>query len=236
MDKKQKVSIIIPVANERTLIARTLTHLLSLGADEVIAVDGNSTDGTCELIKREFPSVRCFETAYPDRALQMNTGALEAQSDVFVFVHADMRLPDRAIERVQEKIEHGYIGGGFRKKYEPANLPLRIYEFFLNTLYLGLMRCLVGTNAIFVRREVFESLDGFPEVPLLEDMIFSDYIRKKGRIAIIEEPVVVSSRRYAKNGTLRQILKNARILLGYRLLKESPEDLRERYLVGSYER
>lgn len=202
----------------------------------MIAVDGNSRDGTCELIRCEFPSVHCFETPYPDRALQMNTGALEAQSDVFLFVHADMRLPDRAIELVQEKIEQGYIGGGFRKKYEPANLLLGIYEFFLNTFYLGLMHCLVGTNAIFVRRDVFESLNGFPEVSLLEDMIFSDGIREKGRIAIIEEPVVVSSRRYLERGVLRQILKNARILLGYKLLKESPEDLRERYLVGSHGR
>lgn len=202
----------------------------------MIAVDGNSRDGTDEIIRREYPSVCLFQTAYPDRALQMNAGAFEAQSDVFLFTHADVRLPDRAIGLVQEKIEQRYIGGGFRKKYEPTSFLLGVYEFLLNTIYLGLMHCLVGTNAIFVKREVFESLNGFPEVPLLEDLIFSDCMRKKGRITMIEEPVAVSSRRYMEHGVLRQILRNARILFGYKLLKENPENLREKYLVSSHGR
>ena len=99
------------MVNEKNLIADTLKHLLSLGADEVIAVDGGSKDGTCEIIKQDFPSVRCFETAYADRALQMNLGAFEAKSDIFLFVHADMRLPQNAVERVKEKIQLGFVGG-----------------------------------------------------------------------------------------------------------------------------
>ena len=234
MDNNTKISIILPVADERDLISVTLNHLLSLGADEVIAVDGSSHDGTDEIIRREFPSVRFFQTAYADRALQMNTGAFEAHGDIFLFVHADMRLPSGAIEAIKKQLALGFVGGGFMKRYEPANFLLKLYAFCLNRFYFSWMRCLAGTNAIFVKREAFESLHGFPEVPLLEDLIFSDCMKGKGKVAVIREPVTVSSRRYREHGTVRQILKNGRILLGYKFFHENLEDLKERYVSSSY--
>lgn len=229
MDDEQKVSIVLPVANEQKLIADTLNHLLSLGADEVIAVDGGSKDGTCEVIQRDFPSVRYFETAYADRALQMNLGAFEAKSDIFLFVHVDMRLPEDAVVGVREKIRQGFIGGGFVKRYEPANWMLNAYSFLQNTFLMKMMKCLVGSNAIFVSRSVFDAMHGYPEVSFLEDLIFSDCLSRKGRIAVINEAVRVSSRRYLETGILKQIFLNLRILLGHRWLHESPERLQERY-------
>ncbi|OGX04710.1 MAG: hypothetical protein A3G87_06285 [Omnitrophica bacterium RIFCSPLOWO2_12_FULL_50_11] len=222
------------MANERDLVSGTLNHLLSLGADEVIAVDGSSQDGTDEIIRREFPSVRLFQTACADRALQMNTGAFEAQGDIFLFVHVDMRLPSGAIHEVRNQIRLGFVGGGFIKRYEPANFLLKLYAFCLNRFYFSWMRCLAGTNAIFVRREAFESLHGFPEVPLLEDLIFSDCMKKRGKIAIIRKSVVVSSRRYLKRGIIRQILQNGRVFVGYKLFHERLEDLKERYVSHRY--
>lgn len=231
-----KISIILPVVNERELVSDTLNHLLSLGANEVIAVDGNSSDGTDKIIRNEFPSVRFFQTAYSERAFQMNTGGFKADGDIFLFVHVDMRLPQSAINEIRGKIQSGYIGGGFRKRYQPDNLLFKFYAFCLNHLYFARMRCLAGTNAIFVRRDVFESLSGFSEVPLLEDLIFSDGMKKKGKVAVIKTPVSVSSRRYLKHGTIRQILNNGRVFLGYRILHEKLDDLKERYALGAHGR
>ena len=234
MDKKTSVAIIVSVVNERKFIADTLNHLLSLGADEVIAVDGGSKDGTCEIIMQDFPAVRCFETAYPDRALQMNLGAFEAKSDIFLFVHADMRLPRNAVERVREKIGQRFVGGGFKKRYSPTNRVMNLYAFLQNTFYVGMMKCLVGSNAIFTIRSIFDAEHGFPDVAFLEDLMFSECLSRRGRIAVIDEPVTVSSRRYFESGVFRQILKNMRIMFGYKILHEDLESLRERYKVISH--
>lgn len=227
--EKQKIAIIIPVFNEKTRVGEALKHLLTLEADEIIVVDGRSTDGTYEMIKSEFPGARCYQTAFAERSFQMNLGAFESQSDVFVFVHADTRLPSKAVELIREKIDDGYIAGGFCKHYDRSNPVLDGYLAILNSIYLRQMRCLVGTNAIFAKRQVFEQIKGFPEVPFLEDVIFSDALRKAGRVAVIHEPVIVSARKYFKNGAVRQIFRNFRILLGYRLFHESPIKLREIY-------
>jgi len=195
----------------------------------VIVVDGKSSDGTCEIVKEKFPDVMCYQTAFPERSLQMNLGASKSKSDVFIFAHIDMKLPLDAVEMVRSKIQQGFIGGGFKKVYNPSTLLLRAYIYLLNQFYLAKMHCLVGTNAIFVTREIFEKMKGFSEVAFLEDMIFSECLNKEGGVAIVDQPVIVSSRKYFKNGVIKQILRNLRIVLGYRLLHESPVKLCEIY-------
>jgi len=195
----------------------------------VIIVDGKSSDETYKIVKEEFPDVMCHQTAFPGRSLQMNLGAIKSKSDVFIFAHIDMKLPLNAIEMVREKVQKGFIGGGFKKSYNPSSWLLRAYIYLLNQLYLTRMHCLVGTNAIFVTRAIFERINGFSEVAFLEDMIFSECLNKQGRVAIIDEPVIVSSRKYFKNGVIKQILRNIRIVFGYKILHESPVKLREIY-------
>ncbi len=227
------VAIIIPVLNEWILIIDALQRVSCLGADEIIVVDGNSNDGTYELIQKRFPRVRCLRTSHANRAVQMNAGAHEASSDILVFVHADSRLPDDAISYVQKIMQRGYVGGGFMKKYEPTNFVLNIYGFLLNHVYLRFCKNLTGSNAIFIRRDLFESLRGFPEVNFMEDVLFAKILKEAGRLSVIDEPVIVSSRRYQKNGVLKQIIRNARIIFDYRYLQRDPQELKKVYTANA---
>lgn len=192
-------------------------------------MDGGSTDGTHEIVRDRFPSARCYQSAVPGRSLQMNLGAAKSGADILIFVHVDMRLPGSAVDAVRRKIQDGCVGGGFAKRYHPSGRVLKIYNDFLNRFYLARMHCLVGTNAIFVTRRVFETMNGFPETAFLEDIIFSEGLNRQGGIAVIDDPVIVSSRKYLQNGILKQILRNARVIFGYHFLREHPDKLREIY-------
>ena len=227
--QKETIAVIIPVFNEKNCICQSLENFQSLRFAEIIVVDGGSTDGTYEIIKKEFPSIQCFQTTVTERAVQMNFGASKSISDILVFVHADTKLPINAGDLIRKKLDKDYIAGGFYKQYDQSNFLLQLYLKCLNYLYLGKMKCLVGTNAIFVKRTIFEQVKGFPEVPFLEDVIFSDIVNTAGSVAVVREPVIVSSRKYLKTGSFKQILRNFRILIGYKIFKKNPVRLLELY-------
>lgn len=225
-----KISIILPVVNEENLLGQTLEHLKQLDVFEVIVVDGGSLDGTCQIVEQFYPQkVRLIQTGRRERAFQMNAGAFAALGDILLFVHADMNLPDSAVSRIQDAIQKGYAGGGFKKQYVPSNFLMRVYATILNELYLGWMRCLVGTNAMFVKREIFLKMKGFADVSFLEDVMFAQCLKKFGKVAVVSDPVHVSSRRYFENGILRQIIKNMWIMCRYQWLHKNPDDLGEIY-------
>ncbi|VAX35223.1 hypothetical protein MNBD_UNCLBAC01-245, partial [hydrothermal vent metagenome] len=154
---------------------------------------------------------------------------VKSKSDIFVFVHVDTQLPFKSIDLIKEKINSGCIAGGFYKRYDHSNILLNYYLKFLNHFYLKKIHCLVGTNVIFVKRNVFEQVKGFQEVPFLEDVIFSDALKKMGKIGVIDDPVIVSSRKYREIGSVKQILRNARILVSYKIFHVSPIELRKIY-------
>ncbi len=222
------VSVILCCLNEAADILPCLQHVHGLGADELILVDGGSTDNTLE-IAQTFPHQVHLLNGHTGRAQQLNAGARRATGDVLLFTHIDMRFPLDAIQRIRAAIDEGAIGGGFRKRYQPAPRLLQLYGWLLNHVYLQWGSRLVATNGIFVRRDAFVDLGGFPEQPILEDVIFAKRLRQHGHIAVLRAAVQVSSRRYQASGMWRQVWRNARVLGGYYLLNEDFGRLRARY-------
>jgi rSAM/selenodomain-associated transferase 2 len=199
-----KISIIIPVLHEEQTIAPTLETLSRLTPDEIIVVDGGSTDRTREIVQRTL--AKCI-VAPRGRARQMNAGAHAAMGDVLLFLHADTRLPPSALTDVRTALgDLRFVGGRFDVKLDREEWMFRLIGTLMN-VRSRLTKIATGDQAIFVRRGVFDEIGGFPDLPLMEDVAFSRLLKKRGRIACLRRKVVTSARRWEKAGVWQTIFK-----------------------------
>lgn len=193
-------SIIVPVFNEAPLIRPFLGHLRERAPEaEVIVADGGSSDGTAELA-RDF----CDQlvTSKPNRAAQMNLGALGASGDVLWFVHVDAEVPQKCLNEISRMLDDPTVVGGFFRIRLPPDPVYRLTDSFAH--YAGIllgMRC--GDHGIFCRRSVFLDIGGFPEVPLMEDVEFFRRLLRSGRVMHSDKRIMVSARRYETIGRAR---------------------------------
>jgi rSAM/selenodomain-associated transferase 2 len=197
------VSVIIPTLNEEPVLAATLERARQTGVHEIIVVDGGSTDQTRAVAARRADTVIA---ARRGRAAQMNAGAALASGDVLLFLHADTLLPEGfapAVNRACAK--PGVVGGRFDVDLQPSSPLIRLTGALMNRRS-RLTRIATGDQAIFIRRDVFERLGGYADVPLMEDIDLSRRMKRAGRIACLRERVIASARRWQKNGVVKTIL------------------------------
>ncbi len=206
------VSVVIPARNEEHALPGTLRNLLGQQGDfEVILVDGASSDGTLDIANRWKGIFRdsgrrfVVRGSKPGRAVQLNLGARQAKGDVLLFLHADTHLPEGAILRIRKLLEDNrIIGGGFALRFQENDPWLRWVSVF-STLRGAGRRCFFGDQGLFVRRAIFESLEGFRLMPFLEDLDFAKRLRRAGRVGFIPLPVRTSGRRFLQVGLLRSL-------------------------------
>jgi rSAM/selenodomain-associated transferase 2 len=198
------ISVIIPCLEEATILQSRLVVLQHLRAagHELILVDGGSSDGSAELAN---PLVDRVLRSAPGRASQMNAGASEAKGDVLWFLHLDSELPPRAADAVLSAAMDGPGWGRFDIRLSGCGPLLRLVERMMN-LRSCLTGIATGDQGIFVRRDLFESVGGYPEIPLMEDIELSARLRSTARPFCLSERMVTSSRRWERDGILRTIL------------------------------
>lgn len=198
------LSVIIPTLNEAPHVGAAIR---SAQGDEVeiIAVDGGSTDGT-QTVSRE-AGARVLK-APPGRALQQNRGAAQAQGKVLLFLHADTCLPrDYASQVFEILMDRRTVLGAFRFKTDLNHPIMKGIEALANarSRYLGLP---YGDQGLFVHESVFKGINGFPEVPIAEDLFFVRKLSRLGRIGIAPGHVTTSARRWRNLGLLRTTFLN----------------------------
>ena len=173
-------------------------------AAEVVLVDGGSTDATAAIAARS-RQVRLL-TSPRGRARQMNAGARAAGGDVLLFLHADTLLPDGALAAVEATVgDPGVIAGRFDVRFDNPRPVFRMIAWFMNqrSRWSGIS---TGDQAIFVCREPFEALGGYPEMPLMEDVELCRRFKRRGHMAALRLTVTTSARKWERAGAVRIIL------------------------------
>ncbi|HBR14515.1 MAG TPA: family 2 glycosyl transferase [Candidatus Omnitrophica bacterium] len=202
------ISVIIPVYNEEEcLLKNDVYYQVISQAGELIFVDGGSTDRTVSLAQKLGRVI----TAPKNRGAQMNRGANEAKHNIFLFLHADAFIHLENLQQIVKAIEgKKYIGGCFKQVLDD---PAILYRWIAWTgnIRAKVSKVFYGDQAIFVRRDVFQQLGGFPEVKIGEDVLFTKKLRRKGRVGILPFAVNCSTRRWKKQGIWQTFLLNLRI-------------------------
>lgn len=219
------VSIIIPTLNEEKCLPLLFKNLSSLkGSYEIIVVDAGSTDDTLSKVSSR---ARVLKNVKGGRGAQLNRGAKIARGDILLFLHADTRLPENAIELVEKAVEDGCSGGRFRVKLDEIGFIYQIIERGINNRD-RITGGSTGDQAIFVRKDIFERLGGFKEIPLCEDLDFARRLKRTGKYVQLPAYVVTSARRWAKEGPYSVIIIMWLIRLLF-LLGYPPQKLKKIY-------
>jgi rSAM/selenodomain-associated transferase 2 len=201
----KKISVIIPTLNEIKNIHSCLAsvQVLRNHGHEVIVVDGGSRDGTCERITGLVDKVIHHTRG---RATQMNAGVRFATGNIFVFLHADTLLPENADVCIISASVGRKSWGRFNIQLSGSHWSFRVIERCMN-LRTRLSGIVTSDHAIFVSKDLYEDVGGFPEIALMEDIAISQKLKTKIDPTCLKQKVITSSRRWEENGIIKTVLK-----------------------------
>lgn len=218
-------SVIIPTFNEQEKINEIIQDVKTKAENfhvEIIVSDSSPNQQTLKSIThaniKKVPSQK-------GRGVQLNTGTENAAGDVFVFLHADTKLPEKAFLQIN-KILKKYPSGSFKFGVENAGFGLKIIEFFVNLRNL-ITNAPYGDQAVFMTQDFFREIGGFKDIPLMEDLDIMKRIPRKS-FKILSQKISTSGRRYKKYGIAKTTFKNLYIRTLY-LLDRDPQELYKIY-------
>jgi rSAM/selenodomain-associated transferase 2 len=198
------VSVIIPTLNEEGCLEDTLLLLRQHRPHEIIVVDGGSSDATCRLAG----AADLVLHGPRGRAAQMNLGAANATGDALLFLHADCSVETGALEDAEHLLRRSGVAGGCFTMTVRAHGPLYRCVDMCATARVRLTGLVYGDQGLFLLREPFAHQGGFPVLSFMEDLFFSQQLRRLGRIAVSSRRIFVSPRRWQRSGLVRQSLRN----------------------------
>jgi rSAM/selenodomain-associated transferase 2 len=227
-----KFSIIVPVFHEAERIDDLIVHLRRLGPEkepEIIVVDGAPEKDTLRVIRNDGVVKISSERG---RAKQMNAGASVAKGEILIFLHADTELPQNALKRINALVNtKEYVGGAFDLGIKSDKIIFKVIAF-LASLRSRLNRIPYGDQAIFIRKEYFDQIGGYKEIPLMEDVELMRRVKRSGeKIMIFPDRAMTSLRRWENEGLVYCILRNWSLQILY-LFGVSPYHLVKYYKSG----
>ena len=203
------ISIIIPVLNEREGVIKVVDYLRKIKGGcpiEIIVVDGDKKGSTIQYIHdKDVIAIK----SQRGRAIQMNNGAKRACGDVLLFLHADTFIPHNAFEHIIAVMRtEKYVGGAFDLGFVSKKWVFKLIAS-VASLRSRITRIPFGDQTIFIKRNYFEKIGGYTNIPFMEDIELMQRIKKRGdKIHIIPAKVITSTRKWEEDGTLFTMLRN----------------------------
>ncbi|MGD0152865.1 MAG: TIGR04283 family arsenosugar biosynthesis glycosyltransferase [Thermacetogeniaceae bacterium] len=219
-----KISVIIPTLNEEIGIGALLESLSSRPDLEIIVSDGGSADRTEEICRTCGVT---FIAGHPCRGRQMNAGAKIASGEILLFLHADSSLEGRVLDEVRNAVSNGKRWGCCTFGFNENCLFFKVLAAICRWRVLLSSIC-YGDQGIYCTRELFRRVNGFPDLPLFEDRVFSGRMRRVGRAFVVQGRITTSTRRFRKRGLWSMLWKSQLLKLMF-MLGVSPYKLSSMY-------
>lgn len=218
------LSVIIPAINEERNIQKTIVAANNKDT-EIIVVDGGSTDRTRTVAEKAGATVLTTEKG---RALQQNAGAASAKGKVLLFLHADTLLPEHYVNHVFEMLMPKKTAAGAFRFMTDCRMPfMNIIEWMTN-VRSWLFQLPYGDQALFMKKDLFHTVGGFPNVAIAEDLFLVRTLKRYGRIRTAHAYAVTSGRRWQQIGITKTTLINLTVMVGC-YLGISPETMAPLY-------
>jgi rSAM/selenodomain-associated transferase 2 len=222
----QDIAVVCAALNEQASVGQAVQSAFAAGAGEVLVVDGGSVDQTIQVAQQH--GARVIRSPR-GRARQQNIGAAHAQGVVLLFLHADSRLAPACLQQICDCLNRDphATWGAFRQRIMHDGLAYRCLEWG-NAWRVRWRRLPFGDQAIFARRNTFESVGGFPDIPFLEDLRLSLLLRHQVAPCLLDGPLFISARHWQSRGVIRQTFRNWSVQWAH-ARGAAPEALREGY-------
>ena len=214
------VSVIVPVLDDTGAATALAGQIVADPRIEVILVDGGS-DASLDCLAGQRADLRLIRTP-PGRGRQMNAGAAAASGEWLVFLHVDSTLPTGWLDTF-EHLPPEVSAGWFRFALDDSAWQARVIERGVRWR-VRLFGLAYGDQGVFVRRDLFQRMGGYRELPLLEDVDFVRRLGHQGGVAEVPLPLVTSSRRWRRDGWWRRSALNLALVTLY-FLGVSPDRL-----------
>lgn len=204
----QTLSVVVPIFNEIAVLPALLAQLAELRADQLILVDGGSNDGSYQWLEQHKDKAFTLLQTASGRALQMNAGAAQCTSDMIVFLHADTMLPKDAKKEILAARNNLRLWGRFDIAFSDVGsnrIAMPVVAWFMN-VRSRLSSIATGDQAIFVDRQLYNIVGGFPNLPVMEDVALCKQLKRHCVPACSRLKAITSARRWQQNGVIKTVL------------------------------
>ena len=204
------LSVIVPVRNEQPTTLESLVDLAHhAGVTEVIVVDTSDQHSTVDklnALQTEFETIRVVHSQTPGRAHQMNQGGRLATGEILWFIHADTRVPPDAAARIVDSVSVNHPWGRFDVRFDNSSKRMKLVAFTMNWRS-ALTGICTGDQAIFLTRDLFDQLGGFPDIAIMEDVALTRQLKRTASAIRLRQPVTTSARRWESHGYLKTVVQ-----------------------------
>lgn len=219
----------MPVLNEEAVLNDRLSALPLSDEEELIVVDGGSSDLTIKIASAHTEKVL---NGPRGRARQMNLGAKAATGDALLFLHADCRLSSDALDEIRKVLlNRNVVAGAFDIHIDSSNFKYRWISRSANCRS-RLTGIAYGDQGIFLRKATFDAMGGYADIPLMEDLELCRRLKSLGKISFVDLPIYPSPRRFESQGALYTVIFDGMLAFSYAALGANPAWLARYYRYG----